>query len=368
MTAIVRLLSPPDDPSGSLYRDAYLCHLSFMLAVPSLWHLIAYLADDAPTFDRVAQAYSVTTLPILCLRVFLHEAIDAQSAPVYAMFVFVAWISYAYVASTWNMLQHGGTALLVHRLVELITGTQVALDHVGLHDGSNVASAGAKSVVSTGAQLEVAEAALYALDARCWAYLLELPNAILMGWGFVGLRFLGGLPRAPYALFSGLFMLGIAVNTYRESTPTGFKRSFHTHLLRWQLLAYIGALWLCFILGIWLGAQSLSRGPHSQGQDASEGTPTPGESHTLVADATTSVTQEASFIPSLECPITCETFVEPVLASDGHTYESSAIQAWLAEHSTSPLTGEAMPKGELRPNWIVKGLVEQARRGVDRGR
>jgi hypothetical protein len=68
---------------------------------------------------------------------------------------------------------------------------------------------------------------------------------------------------------------------------------------------------------------------------------------------------------SLECSITCERFVDPVLAPDGHTYERSAIEAWLAEHGTSPLSGEAMPEGELRPNWVVKGLIQSPRLQVE---
>ena len=34
------------------------------------------------------------------------------------------------------------------------------------------------------------------------------------------------------------------------------------------------------------------------------------------------------------------------------------VENWLAENGTSPLTGEEMPPGELRPNWVIKGLLE----------
>jgi hypothetical protein len=40
----------------------------------------------------------------------------------------------------------------------------------------------------------------------------------------------------------------------------------------------------------------------------------------------------------LRCPITQETFITPVIAADGHTYESKAINEWLETHNTSPMT------------------------------
>uniref|UniRef100_A0A7S2IQ25 U-box domain-containing protein n=1 Tax=Haptolina brevifila TaxID=156173 RepID=A0A7S2IQ25_9EUKA len=63
---------------------------------------------------------------------------------------------------------------------------------------------------------------------------------------------------------------------------------------------------------------------------------------------------------SLECPITCERFRDPVYAPDGHTYEREAIRAWLRSHGSSPMTGEAMPAGELVTNWLIKGALPDA--------
>ena len=36
------------------------------------------------------------------------------------------------------------------------------------------------------------------------------------------------------------------------------------------------------------------------------------------------------------CPITYELIHDPVIAADGHTYDRSAIQRWLAKHDTAP--------------------------------
>ena len=47
----------------------------------------------------------------------------------------------------------------------------------------------------------------------------------------------------------------------------------------------------------------------------------------------------------LKCPITYELFRDPVIGSDGHTYERENITAWIQKHSTSPITREPMDVG-----------------------
>jgi len=65
---------------------------------------------------------------------------------------------------------------------------------------------------------------------------------------------------------------------------------------------------------------------------------------------------------ALTCPITFELFVDPVLASDGHTYERSAIVEWIKYHNaTSPMTRQTLNMKELKPNRIVKQLADQYR-------
>ena len=49
----------------------------------------------------------------------------------------------------------------------------------------------------------------------------------------------------------------------------------------------------------------------------------------------------------LRCPITLEVMRDPVLASDGHSYERDAIERWLINHRTSPLTGRVMPNATV---------------------
>ena len=51
-----------------------------------------------------------------------------------------------------------------------------------------------------------------------------------------------------------------------------------------------------------------------------------------------------------KCPITMLLFKTPVIAADGHTYESHAIQKWLAKKNTSPLHGAPMGSALLADN------------------
>ena len=65
----------------------------------------------------------------------------------------------------------------------------------------------------------------------------------------------------------------------------------------------------------------------------------------------------------LICPITQELMKDPVVTSDGQTYERNAIQRWLQWHITSPITNNPLKNKELTPNTIVRGwcrkLIEQ---------
>mmetsp|Transcript_8198 Transcript_8198/g.14899 ORF Transcript_8198/g.14899 Transcript_8198/m.14899 type:complete len:451 (-) Transcript_8198:31-1383(-) len=57
------------------------------------------------------------------------------------------------------------------------------------------------------------------------------------------------------------------------------------------------------------------------------------------------------------CPITRLLITDPVIASDGHTYDRPAIERWLKTHSTSPKTGSQLPTKSLVPNITLKRLL-----------
>lgn len=60
----------------------------------------------------------------------------------------------------------------------------------------------------------------------------------------------------------------------------------------------------------------------------------------------------------LMCPITTEIMRKPVVASDGHTYERSAIVRWLTSKNTSPLTLKPMEDQSLRVNHNIKQIID----------
>ena len=63
-------------------------------------------------------------------------------------------------------------------------------------------------------------------------------------------------------------------------------------------------------------------------------------------------------VPSeFKCPISLELMKDPVVASDGCTYERDSIQKWLAEHNTSPATNEPLQHRLLFQNRALRNLI-----------
>ena len=60
------------------------------------------------------------------------------------------------------------------------------------------------------------------------------------------------------------------------------------------------------------------------------------------------------------CPITQELMSDPVMASDGHTYERAAIERWFESNQTSPLTGEELASKALVPNMMIRSMVHNS--------
>mmetsp|Transcript_8845 Transcript_8845/g.10287 ORF Transcript_8845/g.10287 Transcript_8845/m.10287 type:complete len:671 (+) Transcript_8845:58-2070(+) len=63
-------------------------------------------------------------------------------------------------------------------------------------------------------------------------------------------------------------------------------------------------------------------------------------------------------IDSFLCPITRDPMEDPVICCDGHTYERSAIEMWLANNSRSPKTNQVLPSRELIPNHALRSSIE----------
>jgi len=59
------------------------------------------------------------------------------------------------------------------------------------------------------------------------------------------------------------------------------------------------------------------------------------------------------------CPLSKKELTDPVVASDGYTYERSAIEAYLKEGKTiSPITGDELSDKSLIPNKTLKSLIQ----------
>lgn len=51
--------------------------------------------------------------------------------------------------------------------------------------------------------------------------------------------------------------------------------------------------------------------------------------------------------------------LNPVIAADGHTYERAAMQAWLTQRDTSPVTGQRLPHLYIMNNLVIRQAIGQ---------
>ena len=59
------------------------------------------------------------------------------------------------------------------------------------------------------------------------------------------------------------------------------------------------------------------------------------------------------------CPINLTLMSDPVIGSDGRSYERSAITQWLRSNPHSPITRQPMTIGSLKPNYALKTAIER---------
>lgn len=59
-------------------------------------------------------------------------------------------------------------------------------------------------------------------------------------------------------------------------------------------------------------------------------------------------------VESFLCPITHELMNDPVIDPDGNSYERSAIEDWLRQHSTSPIVSFKLK--EIFSSFIISFL------------
>jgi hypothetical protein len=64
---------------------------------------------------------------------------------------------------------------------------------------------------------------------------------------------------------------------------------------------------------------------------------------------------------SFQCPLTMEVMRDPVITTDGQTYERMEIERWFAlGNRTSPLTGAELPSTLLFPNIALRNAIQDA--------
>lgn len=66
-----------------------------------------------------------------------------------------------------------------------------------------------------------------------------------------------------------------------------------------------------------------------------------------------------SYPSELMCPISMDMMTDPVIGTDGHTYERTAITEWLLTHNMSPLTRCPMSLADIHPNFALRGALER---------
>ena len=59
------------------------------------------------------------------------------------------------------------------------------------------------------------------------------------------------------------------------------------------------------------------------------------------------------------CPISLEIMQEPVICTDGNTYEKREIERWLATHDTSPKTNMVLHNKTLISNFAIKSGIQK---------
>jgi hypothetical protein len=78
----------------------------------------------------------------------------------------------------------------------------------------------------------------------------------------------------------------------------------------------------------------------------------------LEAAAVAAAEERRSSLSELTCPITCDVFIDPVVAADGSSYERTAIEDWLARgNTTSPMTNSPLAHTQLTPNRTLRAHV-----------
>ena len=82
------------------------------------------------------------------------------------------------------------------------------------------------------------------------------------------------------------------------------------------------------------------------------------ECRTLLKQSNTKTIMAAAIQNDWLCPITLSLMRDPVIASDGHSYERSAITHWFEQSTISPKTGAHLYSTDLIPNIALRNTIQ----------
>ena len=320
---------PAADPGGIAYRDAYLMHILCLGLSPLLWQVMTRVAADETAIKCIAQPYTGITFVFVIARVFIHESVASDADLRMFVGLFTATSLLVYVTGS----LYFGEPLNFGEPLPLWAAA-ASLANLGTGD----------SITDTFDLWRTTDMTDCVHDGKL-IYLLEVPHIAVVGIA-VGLdlfRVPSGMPCAALCVF---FMVFFLANTLRECGPRRLKCGFHAQLSPLGIALFVAAMWLAFIVGLRVGAERHRCG--FQRLAASRAAALPSRDELLGKD----------WDRSLTCSITCERFVDPVMAPDGHTYERAALEQWLSSSNTSPMTGKPMPEGELRTSYAIRSLLD----------
>jgi hypothetical protein len=57
---------------------------------------------------------------------------------------------------------------------------------------------------------------------------------------------------------------------------------------------------------------------------------------------------------------------DPVVATDGYTYERKSIEEWWSNNNTSPVTNKKIRSKKLVPSHSVKEMIDEYNKNADK--
>ncbi|KAH0859094.1 hypothetical protein HID58_087355 [Brassica napus] len=83
----------------------------------------------------------------------------------------------------------------------------------------------------------------------------------------------------------------------------------------------------------------------------------------VAENARTLISSEPKQPPShFLCPLLKDVMNEPCVAADGYTYDRRAIEEWMADHRTSPVTNLPLQNINLLPSHTLYAAIVEWRR------